>query len=257
MGTCRSDLLRLMLGIFLLPATLVAISPEKREIDGATYHILVVPPESVRVLWRGADGDPLHTFPAAVRHLLARGETPAVLMNGGIFEPGGIPSGLLVQEGVELRPLNLREGRGNFFLKPNGVFLIDETGARVIASEEYLSLSLRPIHAVQSGPLLLREGELHPAFRENSSSRLHRNGVGIDKRGNVVFVMTEFRSPKFPNLFEFARAFSLLGCADALFLDGDLSQMKSGESVGDPSNHFGSIIAVVSEVAKPVRGDSP
>jgi hypothetical protein len=38
--------------------------------------------------------------------------------------------------------------------------------------------------------------------------------------------------------------FRSLGCEDALFLDGDISQMRSGEDVTKPSNNFGSIIAV-------------
>ena len=57
--------------------------------------------------------------------------------------------------------------------------------------------------------------------------------------------MTDFNSPKFPNLYEFANLFQSLGCEDALFLDGDLSQMKSGSEITKASNHFGSIIAVL------------
>ena len=60
----------------------------------------------------------------------------------------------------------------------------------------------------------------------------------------MVFVMCDFNSPKFPELQEFARLFSDLGCADALFLDGDISQMKWGEDITKQSNNFGSIIAV-------------
>ena len=36
-----------------------------------------------------------------------------------------------------MRPLNLENGKGNFFLKPNGVFLVSERGARVVASAQY------------------------------------------------------------------------------------------------------------------------
>jgi uncharacterized protein YigE (DUF2233 family) len=39
--------------------------------------------------------------------------------------------------------------------------------------------------------------------------------------------------------------FRNLGCEDALFLDGDLSQMRSGKDMHKPSNQFGSIIAVM------------
>lgn len=56
------------------------------------------------------------------------------VMNGGIFEPGFVPSGLLVQDGVELTPINRNNGEGNFFLKPNGVFLPGPKGAAVITS---------------------------------------------------------------------------------------------------------------------------
>ena len=48
----------------------------------------------------------------------------------------------------------------------------------------------------------------------------------------------------FPNLFEFAHLFRNLGCEDALFLDGDLSQMSSGANVNKPSSNFVSIVAI-------------
>lgn len=91
---------------------------------GVDYRVATIRPERVRVVWQGGDGKPLRTFRAAVDYLRGRGERPLILANGGIFEPGGIPSGLLVQEGRELRPMNRRDGKGNFFLKPNGVFLV-------------------------------------------------------------------------------------------------------------------------------------
>jgi len=49
-------------------------------------------------------------------------------------------------------------------------------------------------------------------------------------------------------LYGFADLFLSLGCKDALFLDGDISQMRSGESLGKASNRFGSVVAVVGEV---------
>ena len=60
-------------------------------------------------------------------------------------------------------------------------------------------------------------------FKEDSKWRLHRNGVGIDKDGGVLFVMTEFGSAKKPNLWEFADVFRRLGCRDALFLVDSLT----------------------------------
>jgi uncharacterized protein YigE (DUF2233 family) len=234
-----------------------AAAPEKRIVDGVTYQILRAPADSVRIVWKDSEGRQLRTFPEAVRHLERNGATVDTLMNGGIFEPGGVPSGLLIQDGKQLTGVNRNEGEGNFFLKPNGIFLVGSRGAAVIRTDEYPLKDVEVRQAVQSGPLLLRHGKVHPAFNASSSSRLHRNGVGVSKDGIVVFAMTDFHSPKFPNLHEFAQLFQTLGCEDALFLDGDLSQMRSGADLAKPSNRFGSMIAVIKTAAVEVAPKQP
>lgn len=234
------------LGLFLLLEVGTA-EPVREVIDGVNYHVLVVEPERVRVIWKDGAGRQINTFEEAGRYLEGRGKKVETLMNGGIYEPGRVPSGLLVQEGRELVPVNRRRGKGNFFLMPNGIFLIEEKGAAVVRTEEWPVKGATVRDAVQSGPLLLRNGKRHPAFNAASASRLHRNGVGVDGKGRVVFLMTDFDSEKFPNLFEFAEAFRKLGCDDALFLDGDLSQMRSGEEAIKPGDAFGSMIGVVAE----------
>lgn len=225
--------------------------PEIFEADGVKYHLLKASPEQVRIVWKGDDGKPMRAFPEALKYLKEKGAAPTTLMNGGIFEPGGIPSGLLVQESKELKAVNREQGEGNFYLHPNGVFLIGSNGAAVVATSEYPLNGVEVRCAVQSGPLLLRKGKVHPKFNKDSKWRLHRNGVGVTKKGEVIFIMTDFKSPKFPTLYEFANLFKSMGCDDALFLDGDLCQMKSGEEMSERSNRFGSIIAVVEETEKP------
>ena len=219
-------------------------APEQRVIDGVSYRILRVPAPAVSILWQDKQGARLRTFPAAAKFVTAEGLTVDTLMNGGIFEPGGVPSGLLVQDGKELHPVNRRAGEGNFYLQPNGIFLIGSKGAAVVRTDEYPLQGVQVRCAVQSGPLLLRHGKTHPQFNASSTSSLHRNGVGVTTSGEVVLAITGPNSPKLPNLHEFAQLFRSLGCEDALFLDGVLSQMKSGAEVNQPSNEFGSIIAV-------------
>lgn len=231
--------------LFLLFTIPCIAAPEKKVIDGVTYHILKVTPDRIQLLWKGDDGQQLRTFPAASKFLKGKGIAVETLMNGGIFEPGGIPSGLLVQDGKEMNPVNRNKGEGNFFLQPNGIFLISDKGAAVIRTDEYPQKNVIVKQAVQSGPLLLRAGKVHPAFNPNSTSELHRNGVGVTKAGEVVFVMTDFNSEKFVNLHRFAMLFKSIGCDDALFLDGDISQMRSGADMEKQSNSFGSIFAVV------------
>lgn len=220
-------------------------APEKKTVDGVDYHILNAPANAVRVIWKDRNGNQLRTFPAVSEFLQGEGLQVDTLMNGGIFEQGGVPSGLLIQNGKVLNPVNRNQGEGNFYLQPNGIFLVGSAGAAVIRTDEYPPKNTTIQQAVQSGPLLLRQGKIHPVFNVNSTSRLHRNGVGVTKSGEVVFAMTDYHSPKFPNLYEFAQLFRTLGCTDALFLDGDLSQMCSGADLTKESSNFGSFIAVV------------
>lgn len=216
------------------------------DLAGVSYLHVSCSANELDLAWRGTSGEILRTFPAVAEHLRQQGREARFLMNGGIFEPGGIPSGLLVCVGKEERPINLMNGNGNFYLKPNGVFYVDASGAAVLESREYAQEKPSARLAVQSGPLLLRRGAIHPAFNRDSLSRLHRNGVGVDQAGRIHFLITDPAKKAVVNLHGFARAFRSLGCADALFLDGDISQCFVAEMPGAKlaSNRFASIFTV-------------
>jgi uncharacterized protein YigE (DUF2233 family) len=215
------------------------------EYRGTRYRTFTCAPKDVKLYWRTSDGRPFQQFSKLQQHLRSEGHQVRFLMNGGIFEEGGIPSGLLIVGGKEERPLNTSAGKGNFFLQPNGVFYIDAYGAHVVSTTDYLSRKPTPRYAIQSGPLLLQSVRIHPAFRAESKNRLHRNGVGILPDGRVFFAISEFQQYKRPNLYEFADFFRSQGCRNALFLDGDISQMVC-DPEGDipPGNYFGAIFAV-------------
>ena len=218
------------------------------EREGVRFRAYVCKPDKIRLLWKDEQGNNFGDLAAAREFLGRSGQKPEMLINGGIFEPGGIPSGLLVAGGKQLNALNLREGQGNFYLRPNGVFAIVDGKARVMESTAYDKAKLSASEAVQSGPLLLQAGKVHPAFRADSANRLHRHGVGVRGDGQVLFLITDPHAGTLCNLHSFAMAFREQGCQDALFLDGDISQMWTGpglEKPGARSNAFGSIIAVV------------
>lgn len=145
-------------------------------------------------------------------------------VNGGMFEEDLSPVGLLISGGNVYNEINLRHnGKGNFYdLPPNGVFLIDRKNkAYIVPSEKYAALKLSPLMATQSGPMLVIKGEFNESFREGSSNLNIRNGVGVDKYGNVLFV----NSIDPVNFYEFAAFFrDELQCDDALYLDGFVSQ---------------------------------
>lgn len=143
--------------------------------------------------------------------------------NGGIFSNNLEPLGLYVENGSEMFSLNLQDGAGNFFLKPNGIFYINKwNGAGIIESSKYETIAGKISYAIQSGPLLLLNGNVHGKFTENSSNKYIRNGVGIIDNKTIVFAI----SKKPVNFFDFAMLFKEeFNCANALYLDGAISEM--------------------------------
>ena len=165
----------------------------------------------------------------------------AVLTNAGIFSEDLTPGGLLVAEGEELRALNLADGGGNFHLKPNAVFEIREDGtAAVVESSAYDSSGV--LHATQSGPALLLDGEVHPEFREGSPNTALRSGVGVSPDGGTVYLAI---TRTYVNLWDFATMFrDELGVEDALYLDGQISQLwVSGAP--EPTSYLGPYAGVI------------
>jgi uncharacterized protein YigE (DUF2233 family) len=144
--------------------------------------------------------------------------------NGGIFSKGYIPGGFFTNNDSLLHTLNEREGAGNFHLLPNGVFYLrNNMKAGVTETQEFKSLDLKDIHlGVQSGPMLVINDEIHPAFRDGSENVHIRNGVGVDGNGDIVFVISEKRT----NFYTFASLYKeKLQCKNALYLDGHISEM--------------------------------
>jgi uncharacterized protein YigE (DUF2233 family) len=139
-------------------------------------------------------------------------------------------------------PLNTTNGTGNFYLKPNGVFLVSEKGARIVESSEYSGLGEQVLLATQSGPLLVRGGKIHPAFNATSASRIIRNGVGVPSPDVAVFAISD--APV--NFYEFATLFrDVLQCPDALFLDGVISSLHSTDRKrSDKKADLGPIIGI-------------
>ena len=234
--------------LFLTMAGVALCAPvteERVEHAGAVFRVVRTEPANVQVVWKDDNGIPFRTFDRVQAGFEKPGKTVRFLMNGGIFEPGGIPSGLHVENGKNLHPVNLADAQGNFFLKPNGVFRIDTADggfkAFVSSSETFPNNSHTQL-AVQSGPLLLADGRRHPAFKEGSPNKLHRNGVGVDDKGRVVFAITD-RGQDI-NLWDFAGLFLKLGCRNALFLDGVISRMSVNPDKPVESNQFGAIFVI-------------
>ena len=199
--------------------------------------------DSLKLFLRDERGQPLKSFEALERMLGKRGQKLLFAMNAGMYQSDLLPVGLCVVESQQLAPLNLNDGNGNFFLKPNGVFLVIDGRPRVVESLKYATLTGAVSLATQSGPLLMAGGQIHPGFNVNSMSRLIRNGVGVKASGEVVFTLTE--DPM--NFHEFATLFrDILNCPDALYLDGVISSLWAPSlKRNDKKTDLGPIIGVV------------
>lgn len=161
---------------------------------------------------------------------------PFFAINGGIIEDKTFkPKGLFTSGGKELSPIDLGDGPGNFYLKPNGVFAVDSSGKVVVMESEAFVIAAGSgaegyVHATQSGPMLVIGGQVHPKFNAGSVNKFVRCGVGISSSGSggggtaeVIFAISEAEV----NLHDFASLFlEELGCKDALCLGSDGCVMK-------------------------------
>ncbi len=193
-------------------------------------------------------GEKFHSLGNLKQHLAHKDEELIFATNGGMYLPpyDSEPQGLYVENTWKRNPLNLRgsEKLLNFYMKPNGVFLLSDKGAKVIESSQYPTLEEKEIvqYATQSGPMLVIGGQLHPKFNEDSSSTYIRSGVGMINDTHLVFAISNERV----NFWTFAMLFKeKLACANALYLDGAISQMYLPElNRQELGGDFGVIIGV-------------
>jgi uncharacterized protein YigE (DUF2233 family) len=230
----KKTLLLLALSLFSLAATAV---PRER------FTVVTIHPatKNLQLFLADSAGRPFNDFSRLSAWLVGRGKQLRFAMNAGMYHADFSPVGLLVQDGKQISPLNLSEGAGNFFMKPNGVFLVGNKGARVVTSANYDKLADGVRLATQSGPMLVIDGAIHPMFNPASRSRHLRNGVGV--AGGKVFFVISNEAVTFHELAVYFR--DVLHCKNALYLDGAISRLhlpaQGRSDVGAP---LGPIVGV-------------
>lgn len=156
-------------------------------------------------------------------------------MNAGMYEKDLSPVGLFVSGGKIYKEINLAtEKPGNFYqLRPNGIFIVDDkNNAHIITSETYPAINYKVQLATQSGPMLLINGELNSNFKEQSTNVNVRNAVGVDDKGNAVFII----SLDMVNFYELAQLFKTqYNCSNAIYMDGFISQYYAPELQKSPA----------------------
>ena len=194
-----------------------------------------------------ARGQPVRTLRRAAELAAASGHRLVFAMNAGIYEPGLAPTGLAIEAGRELAPLNTRQGTGNFYAAPNGVFYVTASGAMIARTTTFAAAAPEGVRlATQSGPILLEDGAMPAAAVRPASGpsarRLKRNAVCAD-HGVATLVMVD-SGVTLHELAVYLR--DRVGCRNALYLDGAISQAldaRSGRS--DAGVPLGPILGVV------------
>jgi len=219
--------LRLLLLVLLVVAGFPALADgycRKLTFESNDYTICAVDPRKSTIRLHDLDpkGQPYKSFEALRTKLWSDGIFMRIAMNGGMFRPDFSPVGLYVENGIETRAINTNVGYGNFHLLPNGVFYLLPGRAGVMEAKAFAAGGIKPVFATQSGPMLVIDGKIHPKFDPASTSLKKRNGVGVDKSGRAIWAISESDV----RFYDFATLFrDMLGCDNALFLDGTISAL--------------------------------
>lgn len=193
--------------------------------EGDRFVICLFDPsrQTLELILQDKIGQPYRSFDNVRDDLGGAADKVAFAMNAGMFDPVGKPVGLYVQDSEQRFPLNRGNGAGNFYMAPNGVFWLDQHGPHVTPTTSYHEMRPTEVaQATQSGPMLVIDGKLHPAFERDGPSRNIRNGVGVtrDRRAIFAISLSEVSFGKFARLFR-----DSLDCPDALYLDGYVSAL--------------------------------
>jgi uncharacterized protein YigE (DUF2233 family) len=228
-----------------LATNLLAVDFSTHTHHGQDYTVITVDPKNDRLelFYQNERQEPFRSFGAVEAALKASGQQLICAMNAGMYHHDHQPVGWLVINSREKSPLNVAKAKGNFFLQPNGVFLVHKNEAHVITTTQAQWLNPLPKLATQSGPMLVIENQINSLFNPQSTSRHVRNGVGIDDQKKVRFVISE----KSVTFYELAAFFQQeLKCTQALYFDGVVSSLYA-PSLGRHDEHaqLGPIIGVV------------
>ena len=215
-GMITLNLKRIFLALTLLPLFAVAADDCALSDPTLTVQAYTVNPqtERVKMYWQKANGEAWGTLHALLADMNSQGQVQ-MAMNGGIYDESYAPLGLYIENGQQ-----------KVFIRPGGVFYVAGDKVGIVRLDAFKA-SKDIQFAVQSGPMLMENGVINPRIHPNVASRKIRNGVGINKQGNAVFLLSQQAT----NFYDFAcYAKAKLNVEQLLYLDGTISHiyMKGG-----------------------------
>lgn len=228
--------------LILAIPTILVLGPDKNEKDHAFVSYTVNPKtQDIKLYWKNDKNENFKSIQNLKLWLHEKHRKLVFAMNGGMYRQDGSPQGLFIEKNITVTLLDTLNGNGNFYLKPNGVFYITKDNSPVICKTESFYNDGKIEYATQSGPMLLIDGNIHPAFKQGSTNLNIRNGVGILPNNKIIFAMSKQEI----NFYDFAVYFKNLGCKNALYLDGLVSRAYlPDQNWMQTDGNFGVIIGV-------------
>ena len=197
--------------------------------------------QNLEFFWKNEKGENFKNAENLISWLKSKNKKLLFSTNGGMYKKDNSPQGLFIENKIVKSEIDTSNGNGNFYLKPNGVFYLTTDKNPMICKTEDFANNGKIKYATQSGPMLVINGEIHTAFKKNSTNLNIRNGVGILPNNQIVFAI----SKKEINFYDFAEYFKNLGCKNALYLDGFVSRTYLPEkNWRQIDGNFGVIIGV-------------
>lgn len=162
-------------------------------------------------------------------------------INGPLFHSNYKTVGLYIKDSMQHVPLNMKDGKGNFYVKPNGVFYIKDNRARIVTTQRYQQLNVKPSLAIQSGPLLVINGKINSAVKNFKISKKNRSAVVTYINGEVGIVI----SNSLMSISGFSKTLrDTLNVRQALYLDGAIAGYWSDKYSHNLDFPYASILAV-------------
>lgn len=213
----------LLFALFIIIFTFCIAGFSRPLFSDSNYLTYTVDPKqgNVHLFWKDDTGKIINTFPNLKQQTEKQGKQLIFAMNGGMYKTDYSPLGLYIENGKTLVAVNNANADGNFYLKPNGIFYINNSNVAGVCQTSEFSSVTNVKYATQSGPMLLINGKIHPEFKNGSTHVNIRNGVGILPDKKILFAMS--KTPV--NLYDFASYFKNQGCENALYLDGFVSRV--------------------------------
>ena len=156
----RVQLCAVTLLCLVASGTTYAEACRSESFKGAPYIVCTFDPakDDLRIYWRGDDSKPYRTFAALAGDLEGKDKSLQFAMNGGMYQDDFRPVGLYIENGREK--------------------------AGVLDTGRFLAHRPEANFATQSGPTLVIDGAINPAFIVDSNDRKPRNGVGVSSKLN-------------------------------------------------------------------------